>query len=392
LAHAMRLFYKTGWPRCAVHYRAVGGDSWFTEPLADVEGAPEWKSTVLEKGAAEFVMRNEEGTAWDNPPPELGTKNYEPKMPGAPEGSGTWTLAGGRLMRVTEGPPVLIVSDLDHTMVGHEKDPDDTLLREFQSVWMGRYRFAGSLLVYSTGRNKNDALAVARERKLLRPDLLVCGVGTEVYEVPRDLPIGPDGRWAEDPARIKAEPHWIEQMKASFDRAAVEQVLLSRFPKFDPRGSLENDPYRIPTAYKVDEELQQNLLRVREALGPTVEVIASGGDEWKLVDFCSSSAGKLKACQFVMKKLGMSPECTLVCGDSGNDESMYRCPSVRGVAVGNSLSELVAALKSMSRAGPDAVRQGADFTTAMDGTVLYANRPVAAAIVEALEHFWPSKL
>lgn len=295
-------------------------------------------------------------------------------------------------MRVTEGKPVLIVSDLDHTMVGHEKDPENGLLREFQAVWMGRYAFAGSLLVYSTGRNKNDALAVAQERGLLRPDLLVCGVGTEVYEVPKDLPIGPDGgAWAEVASRITPEPDWTARMASSFDRSAVWKVLEAQFPMFELRGTVENDPYRIPTAYKVDEDMQQNFQRVRDVLGASVEVISSGGDEWKLVDFCSSGAGKLKACEFVMGKLGISPQFTLVCGDSGNDESMYRCPSVRGVAVGNSLSELVAALRAMSKDGPDTVRQGAEFVTKAEGLVLYACRPVAGAIVEALDHFWPAK-
>uniref|UniRef100_A0A7S1LPE9 Sucrose phosphatase-like domain-containing protein n=1 Tax=Alexandrium catenella TaxID=2925 RepID=A0A7S1LPE9_ALECA len=387
----MRLLYKTGWQRCAVHYRVPGGDTWITQPLGEMRGAPDWKVVDLEKGAAEFVMRNEEGTEWDNPPPELGTKNYEPRTAGCPEGVGTWTLAAGRLMRVVESDPVLIVSDLDHTMVGHEHDPENSLLREFQAIWMGRYAFAGSLLVYSTGRNKNDALKVARERNLLRPDLLVCGVGTEVYEVPRDLPMGPDGQWAEDGSRITSEASWTELMAKSFDRDKVEQVLLEQFPKFDARGNKETDPYRIPTAYEVDAEMQQNFERVREVLGPSVEVISSGGAEWKLVDFCSSSAGKLKACQFVGQKLGIPPERTLVCGDSGNDESMYRYPCVRGVAVGNSLPELVAALEAAAKAGPDAVRQGAVFSTTMDGHVLYASRPVAGAIVEALEHFWPAK-
>jgi len=386
----MKLLYKTGWQDAAVHYRPPGSDAWQTVPLSSEPGAPGWKSVVLEKGVAEFVMRNAEGTEWDNPPPEVGGKNYVVDAAGC-NGSSAWTLSSGRLLRVSEREPVLIVSDLDHTMVGHEKDPEDGLLREFQAAWIGRYAFGGSKLVYSTGRNKNDALAVAREKKLLRPALLICAVGTEVYEVPEDLPLGPDGAWAEDASRITLERSWTSRMAGTFDRSAVEQLLRTRFPKFELRGTPETDPYRIPSAYEVDAEMQENLGRVREALGPNVEVITSGGDEWKLVDFCSAEAGKLKACQFAMERLGFPAERTLVCGDSGNDESMYRCPSVRGVAVGNALPELLAALRAVARPGPEAVQQGDSFATSQGGEVLYAQRPVAAAIVEALERFWPPK-
>merc|ERR1712224_673152 len=111
---------------------------------------------------------------------------------------------------------------------------------------------------------------------------------------------------------------------------------------------------------------------------------------WKLVDFCSADAGKLKACQFVMQRLGFAPERTLVCGDSGNDESMYRCPGVRGVAVGNALPELIDALQGMAKAGPEAVLRGSTFTTKSDSTVLYAEREVSGAIAEAIECFWPT--
>jgi len=331
-------------------------------------------------------MRNGEGTQWDNPPPEIGGQNY--KTPVGP--AKAYTLRNGRLFRLSDKPPVLIVSDLDHTMVGHEHDQDNGRLREFQAHWMGRYALNGSKLVYSTGRNKNDALKVSIERSLLRPDLLICGVGTEVYEVPQDLPL--NGTWAESADRIVLNPEWTKKMEGTFDRGAVEALLLAKFPKFEPRGSAESDPYRIPSAYEVDENLQQNLRLVREALGPDVEVITSGGAEWKLVDFCSAQAGKMKACEFAMARFGIPPEQTLVCGDSGNDESMYRCPGVRGVAVGNSLPELVEALQKAAADGPDgaaAVQQGRVFKTGAKSEVLYATQPVSSAIVEALDRFWP---
>lgn len=381
----MKIYYQTGWQTAAVHF-CPHGDSgiWSTESCGDVPGAMGWKVVDLPKATtgAEFVVCNGEGTQWDNPPAEVGGQNY--KTPVGPASG--YTLRWGKLMRISDREPVMIVSDLDHTMVGHEHDGDNGRLRDFQANWLGRFRFTGSRLVYSTGRNKNDALAVARERDLLRPDLLICGVGTEVYEVPEDLPM--DGSWSEFPDRITLNEEWTTKMEGTFDRGAVEALLIDKFPKFEPRGSFASDPYRIPSAYEVDENMEENLRLVREALGPDVQVITSGGAEWKLVDFCSAQAGKMKACEFAIQRFGIPAERTLVCGDSGNDESMYRCPGVRGVAVGNSLPELVAALRGMAESGPEAVSQGAVFSTKMKSEVLYATQPVASAIVEALDRFF----
>jgi len=381
----MKLFYHTGWDTASVHF-CPHGDSgvWHTETLADVPGAPGWKTATLAIApiGAEFVLRNGAGTQWDNPPPEIGGTNYK-----TPQLSGSWTLRAGRLMRMSEHEPVLIVSDLDHTMVGHDHDPDNARLREFQAQWLGRFAFGGSRLVYSTGRNKTDALSVALERGLLRPALLICAVGTEVYEVPEDLPL--DCAWAEHADRITLEPTWTRKMAENFDRAQVEEILRASFPKFDLKGNPDTDPYRIPSLYQVDEEFPEYLRQVREALGPGVEVISSGGAEWKYVDFCSTEGGKMKGCQFAMEVCRIPPERTLVCGDSGNDESMYRAPGVRGVAVGNSMPELLEHLRAQASAGPEAVQQGVVFDTKTGSKVLYASTPVASAICEALDRFWP---
>mmetsp|Transcript_54357 Transcript_54357/g.116066 ORF Transcript_54357/g.116066 Transcript_54357/m.116066 type:complete len:384 (+) Transcript_54357:79-1230(+) len=383
----MKLYYHTGWSDCAIHY-CPHNDSgaWTTQSLQPVPGAPGWKVADLSNApeGATFVMCNGAKTEWDNPPPSVGGQNYE-----TPKQSGDYTLRNGRLERIKSGPPVLVVSDLDHTMVGHDKDPDNNLLKEFKDQWLGRYTFGGSYLVYSTGRNKIDAMSVALELGLLRPQLLICAVGTEVYQVPQDLPL--EGAWAEpsNADRITLEPHWTQKMVESFDRDKVEETLKTVFVKFDVKGNSQTDPYRIPTVYKVDDEYPEILNTVRAHFGPGVEVISSGGDEYKYVDFCSSQGGKMKGCQFAIDHLNMPPERTLVCGDSGNDESMYRAPGVRGVAVGNSLPELIAHLGEQSILGPEAVTKGAIFDTKAGSKVFYANEPVAGAICEALARFWP---
>lgn len=382
----MQLFYRTDWPATHAHF-CPHDDSgvWRTEATSSVPGAPGWQCVQLPASrGAEFAMCNGDKTEWDNPPPEVGAKNYS--TPQEDLADSVWTLRHGKLMKVSAGPPILVVSDLDNTMVGHHVDDDNTLLKEFQALWLGRFFFGGSSLVYSTGRNKEEALSLAVERGLLRPKLLLCALGTEVYLVPDDLPLE-GGHWARSAERITLEPGWTEKMK-QFDRDAVLEKLKA-FPQFEIERSAESDPFRVPGKVVVDEHWDENMRSVREALGPSVQVVTSGGAEWKYIDFCSHEAGKMNACLFAIESIGVPAALTLVCGDSGNDECMYRCPGVHGVVVGNALPELVDAVRGTAEPGPEAMQQGAVFRTKAGSTVLYAQRPAAGAICEALETFWP---
>ena len=68
-------------------------------------------------------------------------------------------------------------------------DIDDTLLPshlisdEFLKFW-NRLEFKSKpLLCYNTGRLKEDTLRLISKRRIPKPDFLICGVGTLIYDV-----------------------------------------------------------------------------------------------------------------------------------------------------------------------------------------------------------------
>jgi len=52
-------------------------------------------------------------------------------------------------------------------------------------------------------------------------------------------------------------------------------------------------------------------------------------------------AGKGKALEFVLQKLGVKPSACIVAGDSGNDLTMFKVNGVRGTVVANAQGELL---------------------------------------------------
>jgi len=58
------------------------------------------------------------------------------------------------------------------------------------------------------------------------------------------------------------------------------------------------------------------------------------------LDIVPSNSGKGEAVSYLRQKLQIAPQATLVCGDSGNDISMFQQRTL-GVIVSNSQPELI---------------------------------------------------
>ncbi|CAL4902977.1 unnamed protein product [Urochloa decumbens] len=185
---------------------------------------------------------------------------------------------------------LMIVSDLDKTMVDYD-DPEDLSLLRFDALWEAEFS-QDSLLIYSTGRSSSRYKDLREEKPLITPDIVITSVGTVIA-------------YGED---MIPDAGWEEFLDINWDRSIVVEET-TKFPQLKPQ------------AY--------------------VKIIFSGGEA---LDVLPKGAGKGEALLYLLNKFsseGKAPNNILVCGDSGNDTELFNVPSVHGVVVGNAHKELV---------------------------------------------------
>ena len=264
---------------------------------------------------------------------------------------------------------ILLITDLDHTLVG-----DDLATQTLNAqINRDRHRYQ---LIYATGRSLKSAHTLMQERNLLIPDYWVTGVGTEIYAQP------PSTTQASLPKELNLDLQWANLIKENWQREAIASFVGARFPMLKIQEASEQNPWKI--SYRLissdrdyiqsntQSNTQSNLDIIKrltsdlQRLNLESQIIFSSDID---VDILPTNANKGNAVRYLCRKLNIHSDRTLVCGDSGNDISMFQ-QSAYGVIVNNAQPEL--------RSWFDANASDRHH---------FAKSSYANGILEALQHF-----
>ena len=243
-----------------------------------------------------------------------------------------------------------IASDIDNTLTGN-REALDTLRARFDQK-----RQKGELfLALSTGRRLSQVIEGFNQEGIPHGDAVISQVGTEIY-----LPPFSDG---EPPLK-----EWNDMLMQDFSRQEAESFL-------QDLNGVTMQPEEFNTPLKVScyidsednpEKTVTEIQRRAAAAGGAYQVVWSSGRD---LDIIPAGAGKGKAIRFLLLYLELEPESVIVCGDSGNDRSMFD-EFEQGIIVGNARPEL----KKMQEENPPE-------------SLYFAQRWYAAGVHEGLVYF-----
>ncbi|XP_026192399.1 sucrose-phosphatase 2 [Cyclospora cayetanensis] len=386
----VQIRYSTGWRLAVVHYEAtnaLGSCNGWTDADLQPSNVDGWQEGILclpsDAERIEFVFKDKLSNLWDNPPRlnRLNRSNYLVDLEKRNCEELLVVVADGEAAAVYVDPKgankVLIVTDLDGTLIGH-----DEYLASFKKHWTLHHFWRGSKLVYNTGRNLKDFLNAVGEHRLPKPDFAILGVGTEVYTFPGVS--APDhshfcslltpeeqekhqGPCTADPKKIFGWGLWFAAQRIwPIEGSAGQSGALSASSRslkrngstrelegeFYINGNAFHDPMRLSVSIPVsllEQHIKDPHSSFCSQLKRGYKVCISGGGDWRYLDLLPKNGGKLGATLFVMRKLGFTPERTMVCGDSGNDIDMFAHPTLLGCCVGNAHEVLVTFLKKQAK-------------------------------------------
>lgn len=212
----------------------------------------------------------------------------------------------------------LFVTDLDNTLVG-----DDDALAQLNQQLLQHRQEHGTVIVYATGRSLPLFQQLRSEKTLIEPDLLVLSVGTEIYRSDADTP----------------DSTWISQLNHRWDRSRIGEIA-AQFNDLTPQPQTEQGEFKA--SYFLEEAASKEVLLCLEAelkdQGFDAQLVYSSGHD---LDILPKRANKGAAVAFLQQGFQMPKEKTVVCGDSGNDLSMFQANHSRGIIVGNAQPELL---------------------------------------------------
>jgi sucrose-6-phosphatase len=218
----------------------------------------------------------------------------------------------------------LLVTDLDNTLIGDDRAT--IALNQNLASLNADIEQENLVLVYATGRSLVSYKDLCYEfllrtgEALLDPHYLVAGVGSEIYR------------------KNTLDRDWANHISSDWERQAIA-TLASSIPELLPQAETEQNQWKLSYLVKSKDNFAtiQNLKRQLNQAGLKAQIIFSSDRD---LDILPRNSGKGKAVTYLRERLGIDMKQTLVCGDSGNDITMFEQKTL-GVIVQNSQHELL---------------------------------------------------
>lgn len=254
---------------------------------------------------------------------------------------GGYKLENGRLAAFPRAktPPIMLVSDLDGTMVGQSPE-FDAGTKAFKRYWDDSASLAGSVLVYSTGRSIGQVMSLFKEKlgALAVPDSIVTAVGTKIF-MRENSAVEGEYCWRED-------LEWKAQLDKGWDlvpvKAACQAVINAHDGHVQWLDQGTEHPHRVAVSVAVEavEAVQARLAALFASADVEVKIIVSGDGAWRYVDCVAARGGKQESLEYIRRHFGMPLERTVAAGDSGNDILMLGGKH-QALIVGNAQPDLL---------------------------------------------------
>lgn len=206
--------------------------------------------------------------------------------------------------------------DIDNTLIDFH-----THKSNFPEVWK-RYRNKDVILAFNTGRLIDDVLNLIDKGVLPKPDYIISGVGTHIYNY----------------TKKEVVKEFNDVLDDGWDLEAVEATVQSL------NHPISIQPSRFQHAYKrsyfFQDASEDSIRDVEQVFAKSemfINVVYSGN---KFLDILPKWANKGNALIWLLRQLNLTADCVLVAGDSGNDTAMFNVKGVKGIVVSNAHKEL----------------------------------------------------
>ena len=214
-------------------------------------------------------------------------------------------------------PQIKLLSfDIDNTLINFH-----THHSNFRKIW-NTYKPQDILLTYNTGRLIDDVHNLIDKGILPKPDYIISGVGTHIYDYQKQCIV----------------KEFNDILDDGWDLDTVESIVQNlNHPISEQPSRYQHSYKRSYFFYDATPKLIENIEHEFSNAEMHVNVVYSG-DQY--LDILPKFANKGNALQWLLKKLNIKISEVVVGGDSGNDSAMFDMENINGIVVANAHEEL----------------------------------------------------